>query len=89
MIYEACVLAKFDRPVKTEGNLLETKNFQANVNKCKHQCNNNPSCESFKYCPNSGTCYLYDKKLSGSEETDEADRHEHCFTAFIQCQDGT
>ena len=88
MIYEACGFEYFDSTVKTEGNSLGTVNWST-LDQCKDKCNEKSFCESFGYCPREkgGTCYLRDKKLSGSEETKVRD--DGCFSAFIQCQDGT
>ena len=58
VIYEACVLEKFDSPVKYEGNLLATKAFQPRVGECLDRCKETQSCESFKYCPKHLLCYL-------------------------------
>ena len=88
VIYEACGYQKFDSTVKAEGNSLGTYHWSS-LDRCKDHCSKTSSCESFGYCPRekSGTCYLRDKKLSGSEETIKRD--DECYSVFIQCQDGT
>ena len=87
-IYEACAYENFDSTVKSDGNTLGTVHYST-VDQCKDHCNKKLSCKSFGYCPRekSGTCYLRDKKLSGSEETIKRD--DGCYTVFLQCQDGS
>ena len=86
--YEACLIEKFDSTVKNEGNSLGTVNW-SNLDICIDKCDNKWGCKSFGYCPKetTGTCYLRDKQLSGSEET--VKRDDKCYSVFRQCQDST
>ena len=49
-----------------------------NLEACQDLCDGVSGCKSVRYCPNSGTCYIKDKILSGTE----AQRPAVCFTSY-------
>jgi len=82
-VADTCVLNNFgqNRVVLQEGNDVDN---QGNINQedCKKLCNQNTGCKSVAFCPDSKTCWLKDKTLTGYEET----RHSTCTTYFKQCR---
>ena len=68
-----CTYKKMRGVVKSEGVRIAAKIMKSHV-ECGAQCNYKKGCESFTYFdyPATGTnCYLYDKKLTGSEPLSE------------------
>ena len=64
-----------------DGGMLEVKN-------CKKWCHSFGTCESLNVCEEGGPgpwCYLFDKKLSGSEPTNTTTR---CTTYYKSCSSG-
>ena len=49
-----------------------------NLEACQDLCDGVSGCKSVRYCANSGTCYIKDKILSGTE----AQRPAVCFTSY-------
>ena len=69
-----------NRVVLQEGNHVGS---QGNINQedCKRLCNQNTACKSVAFCPDSSSCWLKDRSLTGSEET----RSSTCTTYFKKC----
>ncbi|CAE7470540.1 unnamed protein product [Symbiodinium necroappetens] len=64
--------------VEEEGNevgKLET----ASLEECERACNGNDACKSVTFCKSWGTCFLKDKRLSGTED---AQSNDHCGSYF-------
>ena len=66
--------------MKDEGNEIAIKS--GGVDACKRYCNENSDCKSFAVCESTGSCYLKDKKLDGSEASEY---YEDCQTYFPTC----
>ena len=87
-----CPYNLLDSIVEDEGNSIGVNPIHGQIlDECKQRCDENidKGCKSFGYCPNEkqGTCYLWDKILTGSEPT--VIRSDGCFTVYkADCVDG-
>ena len=43
-----------------------------NLEACQDLCDGIPGCKSVRYCPNTGTCFIKDKILTGTEDVQPA-----------------
>jgi len=80
-----CTWTKLPSVVITEGNLLQQYSGKT-LKDCESLCDSpsNNGCKSLAYCPGSSDCYLYDKKLDGTEPlTARTD----CTTSFRPCNE--
>ena len=73
-------------PVKVKGNAVGIAVKGITLNDCKELCNANIACESFAYAAKKDTCYLKDKKLTGTEAL--AEESTQYFSVRKTCQKG-
>ena len=72
--------------MKKVGNRLNDANDRnISLHGCEKLCDENKECNSFAHCTKKGTCYLFDKKLKGSEPPRDPNG---CFTSYKKCKNG-
>ena len=79
----------FNATVLDIGKSLIEKKIVSSLETCQRVCDQTEGCKSIRYCPSSGNCFVKDKKLNGSEETQKKGQSEsQCFTSFKSCSPG-
>ena len=53
---------------RDEGTQIDHHEGPGNLNDAKKACDHNGECESFGFCEDKGDYYLFDKKITGSED---------------------
>ena len=72
--------------MKEAGNRLnDAKDGNISLHGCEQLCDENEECNSFAHCIKKGHCYLFDKKLNGSEPPRDSNG---CFTSYKKCKNG-
>ena len=72
--------------MKTVGNRLnEGKVRNVSLHECEKLCDENEKCNSLAHCTKKQKCYLFDKKLKGSEPRRDPNG---CFTSYKKCKNG-
>ena len=75
--------------VEDRGGVISMRQGVASLEQCQQYCNEEPGCESIKYCYYQGTssdCYMYDRRLMGNETTQ---KHDICTTYYKKLKQAT